>query len=194
MKGPPANCEVIARAQLGGGLQHLEARHPEDRADPGPANEAGELQEGDDSDALLAVLSGASSDVSGARDGVEGSVGMLSSPSGERRDSSTKRIPRVLKSLRQLNIQQLMELGRHPAHEDMRRKRRGLFDDENCDERMSKRFRLVFMAREFLDREEVRKCMATFDDEESHERLPKRFCSSLASENLMDLTARLSFA
>ena len=76
----------------------------------------------------------------------------------------------------------------------MRRKRRVLFDDENCDERKSKRFRLVSMAREFLDREEVRKRSASFDDEESHERQPKRFRSSLATESLMDLTARLSFA
>ena len=76
----------------------------------------------------------------------------------------------------------------------MRRKRRGLIDDENCDERRSKRFRLVSMAREFLETEEARKRSASFDDEESHERNPKRFRSSLASESLMDLTAHLSFA
>ena len=87
-----------------------------------------------------------------------------------------------------------MELGRRPAHEDMRRKHRGLFDDQNCHERKSKRFRLVSMAREFLDREEVRKRSASFDDEESHECQPKRFRSTLASKRLMDLTARLSFA
>ena len=111
VKGPPANWEAIARAQLRGGSQQPEARHPEARADPGPANEAGEPQEGDDSDALLAALSGVSSDVSGARDGREGSVGMLSSPGGERRESPTKRIPLVLKSLSQLNIQQSTVLG-----------------------------------------------------------------------------------
>ena len=76
----------------------------------------------------------------------------------------------------------------------MRRKRRGFFHDESCDERKCKRFHLVSMARWFLDREEVRKRTASFDDEESHERQPKRFRSSLASESLMDLTARLSFA
>ena len=75
----------------------------------------------------------------------------------------------------------------------MRRKRWGLFDDDNSDERKSKRFRLVSMAREFLDREEARKHSASFDDEESHERQPKRFLSSLALESLIDLTARLSF-
>ena len=91
-------------------------------------------------------------------------------------------------------MQQSTELGRRRAHEDMRRKRRGLFDDENCDELKSKRFRLVSMAREILDREEVRKRSSSFDEEESHQRLPKRFRSSLASESLMDLTARLSFA
>ena len=76
----------------------------------------------------------------------------------------------------------------------MRRKRRSLFDDENCDERKSKRFCLVSMAREFLDREKVRKRSASFDDEESHKRQTKRFRLSLASESLMDFTARLSFA
>ena len=194
VKGRPANWEAIAGAQLRGGSQQQEARHPETRADPGPANEAGEQQDGDDSEALLAALSGASSDVSGARDGRAGSVGMLSSPGGERWESPTKRIPLALKSSSQLNIQQSTELGPRPAHEDMRRKRRALFNDENCDERKSKRFRLVSMARELLDREEVRKRSASFDDEESHERQPKKFCSSLASESLMDLTARLSFA
>ena len=170
------------------------ARHPEARADPGLVNEAGEPQEGDDSDALLEALSSASSDVSDAWDGHEGSVGMLSSPGGERRESPMKHIPLALKSSSQLNIHQPMEWRRRPAHEDMRRKRRGLFDHEHCDERKSKRFRLVSMASEFVDREEVRKRSASFDDEESHERQPKKFCSSLASESLMDVTARLSFA
>ena len=193
-KDPPANWEAIARAQFRRGSQQPEARHPEARADPGPANEAGEPQEGDDSDALLAALSGASSDVSGARDRHGGSVGMLSSPGGQRRESPTKRIPLTLKSSSQLNIQQSTELGQRPAHKYRRRKCRGLFDNENYDERKSKRFRLVSMAREFLDREEVRKRSASFDDVVSHEPQPKRFRSSLASESLMDLTVRLSFA
>ena len=154
------------------------------------------MQEGDDSGALLAALSGASSDVSGAGDRREGSVGMLPSPEGERRESPAKRIPLALKSSSRLNIQQAAELGRRPAQGDMRRKRRGLFDDENCDERKSKRFRLVSMAREFLEGEEARKRSASFDDEENDAGKPKpnRYRSSLASESLMDLTARLSFA
>ena len=137
-----------------------------------------------------------SSDVSDAQDGSEGGVGiiMLSCPGGERRDSPTKRIPLAQKSCSQLNIQQAKELGQRPAHEDMRRMHWGLFDDENCDVRKSKRFRLVSMHREFLNREEVQKRSASFDDEWGHERQPKRFRSSLASQSLMDLTARLSFA
>ena len=78
--GPAANWEAIARPQLRGSSQQPEARHPEARADPGLANEAGEPQEGDDFNALLVALSGGPSDVSGARDGREVSVGMLSSP------------------------------------------------------------------------------------------------------------------
>ena len=186
--------EWYEREMLRGGEFDPDRRRPDARADPGPANEAGEPQGGDDSDALLAALSGASSDVSGAGDGREGSVKMLSSPGGERMESPAKRIPLALKSSSRLNIQQSAELGRRPAQGDMRRKRRGLIDDENCDERRSKRFRLVSMAREFLETEEARKRSASFDDEESHERNPKRFRSSLASESLMDLTARLSFA
>ena len=76
----------------------------------------------------------------------------------------------------------------------MRRKCRGLFDDENCDDRKSKRFRLVSMAREFLKTEDARKRSASFDDEGSHERKPKRFRSSLDSEGLMDLIVHLLFA
>ena len=76
----------------------------------------------------------------------------------------------------------------------MRGKRRDLFNNKKCDERKSKRFRLVSMAREFLETEEAQKRSASFDDERSHERKPKRFRSSLDSESLMDLTARLSFA
>ena len=119
---------------------------------------------------------------------------MLSPPGGERMESLTKCLTLALTFSSRLNIQQSGEMGRCPAQGDMRRKRRGLIDDENCDERRSKRFRLVSMAREFLETEEARKRSASFDDEESHERNPKRFRSSLASESLMDLTARLSFA
>jgi len=79
--------EAIARDQLRGGSFDLEPRRLEPRANPGPANQASELQEGDDSDALLVALSGASWDVSGAGDGREGSVGMCSSASGEKRES-----------------------------------------------------------------------------------------------------------
>ena len=50
------------------------------------------------------------------------------------------------------------------------------------------------MAREFLETEEAPKPSASFDEEESYQRNPKRFRSGLASESLMDLTARLSFA
>ena len=49
VQGPPANWEARAGAQLRGGSQQPEARHPEARADPRPANEAGEQQEGDNS-------------------------------------------------------------------------------------------------------------------------------------------------
>ena len=83
MPGPVTNWEAIARAQLRRGSQQPEARQPEARADPGLANEAGETQEGDGSDALLAALSGASSDASGAREGHKGSAAMLASPDGE---------------------------------------------------------------------------------------------------------------
>ena len=79
---------------------------------------------------------------------------MLISPGGERRETPAKHIPLTLKSSSWLNIQQSMELGQHPVYVDMKRK--GLFDNENCDERKSKRFRLVSMAREFLESEEVR--------------------------------------
>ena len=122
---------------LRGGEFDPDRRRPDVRADPGPANEAGEPQGGDESDALLAALSGASSDVSGAGDGREGSVKMLSSPVGERMESPAKRIPLALKSSSRLNIQQSVELGQRPAQADMRRKHMGLIDDENCDERRS---------------------------------------------------------
>jgi len=79
--------EATAGDQLCGGSFDLEARRPEPRANPGPANEASEPQEGDDSDALLVALSGASWDVSGAGYGHEGSVGMSSSAGGKRGES-----------------------------------------------------------------------------------------------------------
>jgi len=171
--------EAIARDQLCGGLFDSEARRPEPRANPRPANEASEQQEGDDSHTLLVALSGASWDVSGAGDGHEGSVGMLSSTGGERRESPAKFIPLALKWSCRLNIQHSEEVGQHPAQGDMTRKRRGLFNDENCDERKSKRFPLASMARELLESEELRKRSASFDDEDGHERKPKRYRSSL---------------
>jgi len=82
--------EAIARDQLRGGSFDPKARRPEPRANPGPANEASEPQEVDDSDALLVALSGASWDVSGGGDGPEGSVGMSSSTGGERGESPAK--------------------------------------------------------------------------------------------------------
>ena len=151
----------------------------EPRANPGPANEASEPQEGDDYDALLVALSGALWDVSGAGDGPEGSVGMSSSPGGERRASPAKRIPLALKSSSRWNIQHLGELGWHPAQGDMTRKGRGLFDDENCDERKSNRFRLASMDREFLESEEVRNGSASCDDKDGHKRKPKIYRLSL---------------
>jgi len=171
--------EAIARNQLRGGSFHPEARRPEPRANPGLDNEASEAQEGDDSDALLVALSGPIWDVSGAGGGREGSVGMSSSAGGERRESPTKRIPLALKSSSPLNIQHWAELGRHPVQGDMTWKRRGLFDDQNCDHRNSKRLRFASMGREFLESEEVRKRRASFDDEDGHERKPKRYRSSL---------------
>jgi len=104
---------------------------------------------------------------------------MLSSAGGERRESPAKRISLALKLLSRLNIQHSAELGRHPAEGDMTRNRRGLLDDENCDKRKSRRFRLASMAREFLESQEVRKHSALFDDEDGHERKPKRYRSSL---------------
>ena len=90
-----------------------------------------------------------------------------------------------------MNIEHWAELGQHPAQGDITQQRRGLFDDENCDEHKSKRFRLASMARELLESEEVRKRSASFDDEDGHERKPKRYRSSLLE---FDLTPRLSFA
>jgi len=61
----------------------------------------------------------------------------------------------------------------------MTRKRRGLFDEENCDEGKSKRFRLASVARELFESEEVQKRSASFDDEVGYERKPKRYRLSL---------------
>ena len=107
--------EAIARDQLRGGSFDPEARRPEPRANPGPANKASEPQEADQSDALLVVCSGASWDISGAGDGREGTVWMSSSPGGERRQSPAKRVPLALKLSNRLNIHHSAELGRHPA-------------------------------------------------------------------------------
>jgi len=108
------------------------------RANPGPANEAREPEEGDGYDALLVALSGVSWDVSGPGNGREGSVWMSSSAGGERRESPAKGIALAPKSSSRLNIQHSPELGRHPTQDDMTQKRRGLFDDESCAERKSK--------------------------------------------------------
>jgi len=171
--------EAIARSQLRGGSFDPEARRPEPRANPGPANEPSEQQEGEDSDSLLVALSGASWDVPGAGDGREGRIGMSSSAAGERRESPAKCIPLALKLSSRLNIQHSAELGRHPAQGEMTEQPWGLFDDENCDERKSKRFRLPSMAREVLESEKVRKCSASFNDEDGHEHKPERYRSSL---------------
>jgi len=171
--------EAIAGDPLRGGSFDPEARRPEPKTNPRPANEASEPQEGADSGPLLVALSGASWDVSGAEDGRDGSIGILSSAGGERRESPAKCIPLALKLSSRLNIQHSAELRRHPAQGDMTRKRRGLFDDENCAKRKSKRFRLASMAREFLESLEVRKGSASFDDEDGDERKPKRYRSSV---------------
>ena len=180
--------EAIAGDQLRGGSFDPEARQAGSRANPWPANEASEPQEGDDSDALLVALSGASWDVSWAGDGPVGSGGMSSSASGERRESLAKWIPHALKSSSRLNLQYSAELGRHPAQADMTQSRRGLCDDKNCDVRKSKSFQLISMARELLENEEVRKRSASFDVEDGHERKPKRYLSRLCE---FDLTPRL---
>ena len=70
-------------------------------------------------------------------------------------ESLAKCIPLALKLSSRLNIQQSAELGRHYAQGDLRWKPTGLMDDENCEELRSRRFRLVSMAREFLETEEA---------------------------------------
>ena len=102
--------EWHAREMLRGVEFDPDRRPPDARADPRPADQAGEQQGGDESDALLAALSGRSSDASGAGDGREGSVKMFSSPGGEGMESPAKRIPLALKSSSRLNIQQSAEL------------------------------------------------------------------------------------
>jgi len=116
---------------------------------------------------------------------------MSSSAGGERRESPAKRIPVALKSSSQLNIQQSAGLGQHPAQGEMTQKRRGLFDDENCDEHKSRGIRWASIPREFLESKEVRKRSASFDDKDGYERKPKRYLSSLGE---FDLRPRLSFA
>ena len=52
----------------------------------------------------------------------------------------------------------------------MRWKRRGQIDDNNCDERKSKRFCLVSIASKFLETEEAQKRRAFIYYDVSHER------------------------
>jgi len=98
---------AIARDQFRGGSFDPEARRPEPRANPGPANEAREPQEGDDSDTLHVGLSGASWDVPGAGGGREGSIGMSSSGGCEGRYSPAKRIPLALKIVQPVEYRSL---------------------------------------------------------------------------------------
>jgi len=148
-------------------------------ANPGPANEASGLQEGDDSDALLVAFSGVLLDVSCAGEEREGSVRMSSSIGRERSRSPVKGIPLALKWSSQLNIQHSAEPGGHAAQGNMTQKRKRLFDDKNCDKGKTKRFCLASMARECLERENGPKRSASFDDEDGHEHKPKRYPSSL---------------
>jgi len=78
---------------------------------------------------------------------------MSSSAGGERQESPMKRITLALQSSSGLNIQHSTELGRHVARGDMTRKRRCLFDDENCDDSKSMSFCLASMASELLESE-----------------------------------------
>jgi len=72
---------------------------------------------------------------------------MASSAGRERRESPAKPIQLGLKWSSRVNIPHSADLGRHSAHGDMTRKGSGLFDDENCNKRKSKRFPLGSMAR-----------------------------------------------
>jgi len=72
-----------------------------------------------------------------------------------------------------------MDLGRPRAQGDMTPKRRGRFEDQNCDEPSSKGFGLTSMSRELLESEEVRKRSASFDNEDGHERKPQSYLASL---------------
>ena len=128
---------------------------------------------------MLVALSGASWDVSGAGDAREGRVEMSSSAGRARRESPVKRIALALKLSSRLNIEHSADRGQHPAQGDMTRNCRGLFDDQNCDDRKSKRFCLASMAREFFHSEEGSKRRPSFDDKEGHEPKPRRYRSSL---------------
>jgi len=90
-----------------------------------------------------------------------------------------KRIPVALKSSCRFNIQRLAELGRRPAQDNMTRKRRGLFNNENYHEPKSKRFRLASIGIEFLESEEVGKRSMCFENKDGHERkLRDTVCAS----------------
>ena len=143
--------EAIAGHQLCGGSFDPGDRPAQPIDNPGPANQASKLQDGDVSKTLLVALSGASWDVSGARDGRKGSVGMSSSARGETRESPAKRIPLALNWSGRLNIEDSAGLGHHPTQGDMTPNHRALFYDKTCNERKSKRLRLASMARQFLE-------------------------------------------
>jgi len=100
-------------------------------------------------------------------------------PPVEREGNPPRKVPLALKASSRLNIQHSAKLGRHPAQGDQARKCRGLFDDENCDERKSKRSRLASVARELFESEEIQKRCASLDEADGHEREPKRYGSNL---------------
>ena len=133
---------------------------------PGTRAEAGEQQAQETPDPSFSTSFGAPSDVSGAMEGGDGSVSQLPSPSGDRSESPTNRIPLSVKSLSLLNIQQSSELRRRPP---LGNKRRAQVDDENSDVPKSKRPYLGYVAREVLGyeeaRKEVRKREPHFDNE-----------------------------
>ena len=133
---------------------------------PGTRPEAGEQQAQETPDPSCSTSFGATSDVSGAMEGGDRSVSQLPSPSGDRSESTTNRIPLGVKSLSLLNIQQSSELRRRPP---LGNKRRAEFDNENSDEHKSKRSYLGYVTREVLGceeaRKEVRKREAHFDNE-----------------------------
>ena len=120
----------------------------------GTRAEAGEQQAQETPDPSFSISFGAPSDVSGAMEGGDGSVSQLPSPSGDRSESPTNRIPLGVKSLSLLNMQQLSELRRRPP---LGNKHMAQFDDENSDEPKSKRPYLGYVTREVLRCEEVQK-------------------------------------